>query len=176
MHQTLLAVSAVAAFAYLALGHERTAQRLEHRDIGAKVELAAVDLATARIDVLMGMAFDEGDVGGHGARATPSTIPLGPDAGESGPAAFDDLDDWDGYDAAATARVGRGELAFRERITVRYVEDDRPGTPATGATLSKEVVVTLDEVPGTTGGRAPGRAELRRVITPVGLAIDQSTR
>jgi len=176
MQQTLLAVAAVAAFAYLALGSQRSDHALEQRGTTAAVEIAAVDLARDRMDVLMGMAFDEGDVETGALRGTPSPHTIGPDAGEGGASTYDDLDDWNGYDEAATAAVGRGTLPFRERVTVRYVLDDVPAAPSADATLTKEVIVTIEQVVGGAATGRPAQASLRRVITPVALAIDHATR
>lgn len=174
MQQTLLALAAVFAFGYLALGRQAHDRSIETRAIGAEVELAATDLARARMATIEQAAFDEDDVGQGRIRTVPSDATIGPDAGEDAPLAYDDVDDWHGYDAPASVDVGVGTLQFRERVTVRYVEDRAPATPASGATLTKEIVVTVVEVTGAERDRPPAQASIRHVVTPVSLALARS--
>lgn len=172
MQQTLLALAAVFAFGYLMLGRQEHDRSIERRSIAAQVELAAIDLARARMTAIEQAAFDEADSPDGRVRTVPSTNPLGPDEGV--PSAYDDVDDWNGYDAVATVDIGVGTLRFRERVRVRYVEDRAPSTPASGATLTKEIVVSVEELVDGESDRPPATATIRRVVTPVSIALSRS--
>ncbi len=175
MPQTLLAVAAIFCFGILAFGRQHHENDLARHAVAVEAELAAVDVARARMTRVERMAFDEEDVVGAGAgrtgiRVHPSDLPLGAD-GEAGPDTFDDVDDWDGHSAIETVSVGMGSLRFQTAVRVRYVENLSPETPAPPgeATLTKEIRVAVVEVPGGPIGRVPATVTLRRVVTPASL-------
>ncbi|WP_420456610.1 hypothetical protein [Rubrivirga sp.] len=170
MPQTLLAVAALFCFGLLAFGKQRHEHDVARHTIAIEAELAAADVARARMARVSQLAFDEEDVvedvaGRTGIRVEPSDSPLGSDAGEAGPDTFDDVDDWDDHTAVEAVPVGRGELQFRAAVRVRYVEDLAPETPAAGPTLTKEIEVSVVET-SPPAGRVPATATLRRVVTP----------
>ena len=170
MQQTILALAAILAFAYLALGRQRHDNDVERRAIGVEAELAATDLAQAQMSAMERLAFDEDDTGRTGIRTVPSAAPLGPDADETDTAAYDDVDDWHGHTSIVEVPVGQGAFRYRLRVRVRYVRDRDPSQGSGNATLTKELFVRVDEVPPAATDRPPAQAHLRRVVTPASVA------
>lgn len=170
MPQTLLAIAALFCFGLLALGRQRHDNDLTRHTIAMEAELAAVDAATARMTAIERLAFDEEDIDRTGIRTQPSSTPLGPDGGETTPTDFDDVDDWTGSDTTTDVPVGAGSLRFRTTVSVRYVDNLAPTTPSASATLTKEIRVSVVEVPEGPMDRTPAEASLRRVVTPAGIA------
>lgn len=171
MHQTLLALCAILTFAYLALGRQHHDQSVDRHAQAVEAELAAVDVARAQMSAMTRLAFDEEDLATNGIRTEPSGSTLGADAGETGPAFYDDVDDW--RDAPAWTEavpVGMGTLTFRVAVAVRYVQDRRPTRASTKPTLTKEIVVSVVEVPDGELARPPATATLTRAVTPAGVA------
>lgn len=169
MPQTLLALSAVVAFSLYAFGRHQTDRVVERRAISIELELAATDLASARMAELLQLAWDEGDVGTAGIRRVVPTSGIGPDAGEARPASFDDIDDFHGLTETRAVALPGGSLAFTLETTVRYVDSARPDEVVAAATLAKEVRVRVTEAGAGAPGRPRATAELRRVITPTSL-------
>jgi hypothetical protein len=169
MPQTLLAIAAIFCFGLLALGRQRHDNDLTRHTIAMEAELAATDLATARLNRIERLAFDEDDVDHQGIRTQPPTTTLGPDAGETGPDTFDDVDDWSGHDVVEETPVGSGTLRFRTAVSVRYMQNLAPSQPASAPTLTKEIRVTTIEQPETALGRPPAQATLWHVVTPASI-------
>lgn len=168
MQQTILALAALLCFAYLTLGQQRGSQDVERRAVTRAIELAAADLARARMVEVERLAFDEEDTGRQGIRLRPSKTALGADAGES-VGSYDDVDDWN---SAGTIRervpVGSDSLSFDVRVTVRYVKDDDPAATSSTPTFTKQVEVAVAEAPAPVG-RPAATATLRRVVTPASV-------
>lgn len=182
MPQTLLAVAAILIFSVYALTRHRDDAALERRSVTTEIEAAAENLARARLAEIARTHFDEGDVGLTRLRTTPSTIPLGRDAGETTLADFDDLDDFNdveavlgGPDVRAVA-VGRGTVQVRLRVAVRYVNPANPTAASATPTLAKEVAVRASEEvpPGRRLGRPPVDLTVRNVFTPASMPIRPS--
>ena len=172
MQQTLLALCAIAIFAFYTLNSARDEASLEMRSVTAEVEQAAASLARERLASAERLAFDEQDVGrGRGIRLVPPTSIQGPDGGETDAAMYDDLDDLPGaLEAHFVNATGPGMVGLSVVYSVRYVV---PATLATapGATLAKELRVTVTEQPGAhTRGRPPVGVVLKKVFTPAGMA------
>ena len=170
MQQTILALAAILSFTYLALGRQRHDNDVERRAMEVEAELAATDVAQAQMGAMERLAFDEDDTGQTGVRTVPSSAPIGPDAGETDPSSYDDGDDWDGHDGTVSVPVGRDSLRFRLRVSVRYVQNLQPESPAAAPTLTKELFVRADEIPPAATDRPPAQAHLRRVVTPASVA------
>lgn len=174
MQQTILALAAILSFTYLALGRQRHDNDVDRRTIAIEAELAATDVARARMSVLERMAFDEDDYNEagelrSGVRMTAPTSPPGRE--ESRVDDYDDVDDWDGYEDEVSVPVGQGALRFDVRVDVQYVRDDDPMRHSGGsATLTKEIVVTAVEDQEGETDRPPATATLRRVVTPASVA------
>lgn len=173
MQQTLLALCAIAVFSIYALNSTRDEAAMDLRSVTAEGERAAEALARERLAAAERVAFDEQDIGRTtGVRITPPTSRIGTDPGETAPALYDDLDDFNGLaeTRAADTIGGPGGLLFNVRYTVRYVV---PSTLAVAAvpTLAKEFAVSVVEVPSAaTRGRPQVRVTLRKVFTPAGMA------
>ena len=168
MQQTLFALAAILSFAYLGLGQQRHHNDVERQAITAEAELAATDVALARMSALERLAFDEDDTGREGIRVEASTLPLGSD--ESSRADYDDVDDWTGITETIAVPVGRDSLRFERTVTVQYVDDENPGDASSTPTLTKEIVVSVVEIPPATTDRPAAQAQLRRVVTPASVA------
>ncbi|WP_412062156.1 hypothetical protein [Rubrivirga sp. IMCC45206] len=171
MQQTILALAAILSFAYLAMGRQRHDQSVDRHAQGIEAELAAVDVARGRMTAMERLAFDEADTGKRGVRTRPSDLALGPDDDETGPATYDDVDDWNAVAPwTETVPVGLDSLRFRVQVAVRYVRDTEPTVESAAATLTKEIRVSAVEVPDGDIGRVPAEATLTRVVTPASVA------
>ena len=168
MPQTLLALCAIMAFAYFALGSQRHDSDVDRRAIANEIELAATDVAWARITALERLAFDEEAAETGRVRITPSTAPLGPEEGST--MLYDDVDDWNGVVETQSVAVGSGTLDFEVEIEVGYVQDLAPAQPSALPTLTKDLRVTVVEQQTGPSDRVPATVTLRRIVTPVGAA------
>lgn len=169
MPQTLLAIAAIFCFALLALGQQRHDHDLTRHSVAMEAELVAVDVARAQMTRIERLAFDEDDVGRQGIRTQPPPTAIGPDDAESGPATFDDVDDWNGFTEQVAMPVGMGTLRFQTVVSVRYMDNLAPSTPSATATLTKEIRVMVVEVQVGPSDRPPVQASLRRVVTPASI-------
>lgn len=169
MPQTFLAIAAIMCLALLALGQQRHDHDLTRHTVAMEVEQAATDVARAWMTRVERMAFDETDVGREGIRTQPSPAPLGPDDGETGPATFDDVDDWHAHTAAESIEMGMGALRFQAAVSVRYMQNLAPSEPAPAATLTKEIRISVVELQDGPSGRRPAQTMLRRVVTPASI-------
>lgn len=170
MQQTLLALSAILVFSVYALGRHRTDNDVERRAVGIEVELAATDVARARLAAIERLAFDEDDVAQTGVRRLAPTSGLGPDAGEGSPGTYDDVDDWDGAVDTVAVDLGAGSLRFAVAVEVDYVDLAAPDSVVATPTLAKRVRVWVEEAAGAETDRAPAQVDLRRIVTPASSA------
>ena len=170
MQQTILALAAILSFAYLAMGRQQHDQSVDRHAQSVEAELAAVDVARARMTAMEQLAFDEGDTGEPRIRTRPSTTALGADDGEVGPSTYDDVDDWNDEPPSIEAvPVGLDSLQFRVSVVVRYVEDLAPTSGSAAATLTKEIRVNVVEMPSAEMNRVPAEVSLARVVTPTSV-------
>ncbi|MDX1419825.1 MAG: hypothetical protein R3181_07660 [Rubricoccaceae bacterium] len=169
MPQTLLALGAILAFSFFALSQHRTRASTEAALVGGELEQVASDLARATLLDVTRHAFDEADIGRDDLRTAPGglTAPadLGPDADETAPDRYDDLDDFHRLDTVQDGTWDGEPVRFTVRVTVRYVEPGAPDSGAGSATLAKEVTVTVEEETPL-GARPPATCTLRQVVTP----------
>lgn len=185
MQQTILALAAVLAFSYYALSRHHDDADLERHAISSEIERAMTDAARNRLALVEAEAFDEDDLTVESIRTTPPTSGLGPDAGETTVAAYDDIDDFSGLSemravtidrslAAANSSLPAGtrNVTFAITVAVRYVDAANPGVASAAPTMAKEVHVHAEEVvpAGVETERPPLAVDLRRVYTPAGMA------
>ena len=175
MYQTLFALAAVLAFAYYAVGRQQTDNDVERRAIAAELDLAAADVAEARMAEVYALAWDEEDVDRRdpkSLRGAPPASGIGPDNDpdddprETSPAFYDDIDDLDRSSSTETVAIGEGEVQFRVSTRVGFAPDDQPSDSTSAATRTKWVRVVVTEVGER--GRRPARVELRNALTRVG--------
>ncbi len=170
MHQTILALAALLTFSIYMLTRHNVEAEFERVAITAEMELAATDIATERLSMVLASAFDDADIGRQGTRSTTaglSTIGTA-DSDEPNEAAFDDVDDYHTLTRASQRSWQGGDLVFTDSVSVRYVDPANPDSTLTGGAMSiaKEVTVTVFAAPvGFIGTRAIG-ARLRQVATP----------
>ena len=170
MPQTLLALAAVVVFSLVAFNQQRADNDVETDAISLAADLAAADLAEERMaEVLLAHAWDEEDTGWTVLRTAPPSSGIGPDnnadGNETGPADFDDIDDFDGLMTTYDRPAGTGTLAFRDSVSVVFVDPAAPDseTPSPTPTLAKRVEVFVAEVGAQ--GRRGATVRLRRVAT-----------
>ena len=170
MQQTLFALAAILSFAYLSLGRQRHDNDVERRAIEIEAARAASDVVQLQMTAMERLAFDEADTGIKGIRTVESELDLGPDYGESSTGEFDDVDDWDEFEAVVAVPAGRDSLRFTLSVDVQYVENRQPSKPSTSHTLTKEILVSAVEVMPAAADRPPTQARLRRVVTPASVS------
>ncbi|HLT47721.1 MAG TPA: hypothetical protein VK002_10880 [Rubricoccaceae bacterium] len=182
MGQTLLVVVAILVFSLFALNQHRARAGAEISAMGREIELAATELANARLLAATSLAFDEGVIGLTGFTVDPAVLtPPGsfgagndPDEDENTPA--DDVDDFHGVTTTVTVQrndqTGR-DIRFTVTYSVRYVLPDAPATPSPGnnPTLAKEVTVNVVEEVDSDLGRTPVTCTLSQVVTPAWNAL-----
>lgn len=168
MQQTILALAAVLAFSFFALNQHRANASVEHEALGGEIEMAATELARAQLVELTSLIFDEGDVGTTGFRTntTGLSTTLGPDAGESMVALYDDVDDFHGRITTVTSNWDGQPLRFRTGVIVRYVQPTNPDQTSATPTLAKEVSVTVQEITTGVTNRPPVTVILAQVVSP----------
>ena len=179
MYQTLFALAAVVAFAYYAQGRQRTDNDVERNAIAIEADLAAADLAEARMAEVYDLAWDEEDTGEESkpkrsVRAVPGSG-IGPDfnayGDETSPDLYDDLDDVHRDSTREAVEVGAGALHYTVVTTVGYANEAQPSQDSPGnlPTRAKWVRVRVREVlpEGGVTGRPPVDVRLRKVLTRV---------
>jgi len=174
MSQTLFALIALFVLSTYALGQLHSSASVARNSVQREAELAAADLARARLAVVTERLFDEADAGSTSIRFSAAGLTpiadLGPDAGETSPVHYDDVDDFHRPDGSAevdSVAWDRGILYFDVSTRVRYVETSDPDASAASPTLAKEVMVTVTERFSGELGRRPVVARLRGVVSAV---------
>jgi hypothetical protein len=174
MPQTFLALVALFVLSTYSLGQVRNTASVQRRAVGREVELAGADLARAHLARITELAFDEADAGGADLRFNASGLTplagLGPDAGETTPALYDDVDDLHGGASVLDSVEWDGSMLYFDVTTsVRYVQPSSPDAPAAAPSLAKEIVVTVIERRNGSLGRRPAEASLRAVVSAASL-------
>lgn len=170
MQQTLFCLAALLVFSVFGLSRHRAIAADAHTEARRATEAAALATAERWAATLRDAAFDESDVPRTAMRLAGETAGLTP-AARFGPteeataAAFDDVDDYHGFDRVETARAGLGLVSVRVRIAVRYA-DPATFAPTAGPTTAKSAVVTVTEV--RSDGQTPASAALPVRMTPAG--------
>ena len=171
MQQTLLALCGLLIFSIYALGRHQADARVERDAVAGEVELMVTEQARALLTRIVALPYDEADVGATVPRVntTGLSVRLGRDSLESTPAAYDDVDDWNGFTNPALLATWDGGTGATHTLTasvvVRYVNPTNPTATAASPTLAKEVVVTVREAQPP-AGRPAATATLRQVVTP----------
>jgi hypothetical protein len=174
MQQTILALAAILVFSFFALNQHRAEASAERTAVGGEIELAATDLARARLVEATALAFDDALVGNARFDVETNTLTRsrkfgpGQDADEDEETVADDVDDLHGVIANTTVMYDGRPVAFTVAYAVRYVRENAPdtGVGVNQRTLAKEVTVTVQEVTDGTTARPPVTCTLSQVITP----------
>ncbi len=171
MQQTLLCLAAVLVFSLFGLSRHRALAADERAEVRRETEAAALATAERWAATLTDAAFDEADLDRtQPMRLAGQTTGLTPKARfgareEATVAAFDDIDDYAGYDRTETARAALGLVLLRVHIDVAYA-DPATFAPVSGSlvTTAKVAVVTVTEV--RTDGQTRVTATLPVRVTP----------
>jgi hypothetical protein len=169
-----LALIALFVLSTYSLGQLHSSASVARNSVQRETELAAADLARARLADITERGFDEADAGRTSLRFTTAGLTgpadLGPDADEAVAALFDDVDDFHRADGSteidSVARDG-GMMYFDVTTSVRYVDPSDPATAAGSPTRAKEIVVTVAERFSGALGRRPVVARLAGVVSAV---------
>lgn len=167
MNQTLLALAAVVSFTYYAYGRHQSDLDVERRALSSETELAATEVATAVMGEVLQLAWDHADVGTTAVRILPPTSGLGPDKGEAGASAYNDIDDFDGLKTQRSVSVGAGELQFDVQVEVEFVDAFDPEKVVASPTLAKRVEVWV-KTPAAAPGSPSATVKVHRVVSPTG--------
>jgi hypothetical protein len=142
MGQTLLVMCAMVLLSLVVLQANGIILSKYTQTYDTQATLEAVSLAETKLDDVTRKAFDEKSISKKIYDATDftSTASLGPDAGESGIAQFDDIDDYNGTtETFATPTVDN----FTATYVVEYVTIDNPDVVSAAQTFFKRVKVTI---------------------------------
>lgn len=169
----MLAFLAMAIFSLVSFSQQRAALRYHGQVYGRDVERAALDFAQQQMAEIESRAFDEIDTSNPELRVDVAGLTgnIGPDTDELSPAAFDDIDDYNGFSSPITHVFNNAEYPFQLDVEVGFVSVSDPSVALTGATsLAKEVTIRVTEQQ-TPGERAPVVITLKRTMSPAGLFL-----
>lgn len=171
MQQTLLALAAILVLSIYAFSRQQESIDVERAAISSEVSLATAEVAR---DVMLKFEmypYDEQAVGRTGmSRATPMAH-IGPEAGETVRADFDDLDDFDGASWVEAVPRGADSLRFDVSVRVQFARTDNPDVTTTSPTSTKAVTVSVMEQILPNSGRPQAQATVRRVLTAAGQSM-----
>jgi hypothetical protein len=174
MPQMFLALIALFVVSTYSLGQLNNSSSVARNALQREAELAAADLARARLAAITERGYDEADAGRtsirFGTTGLTSAANLGPDPGEVNRGLYDDVDDFHRVDGSAemdSVSWDRGVMYFDVTTVVRYVDPSDPSSPAASPTLVKEIIVMVSERAAAVPGRRPVTAELRGVVSAV---------
>ena len=174
MQQTILALAAILTFSIYMLSRHGVEAEIERFAITAEVELAATDVATARLSTVLARAFDEADREREGTRTRPEGLsPIGvADPDETVEGQFDDVDDYHGVMRSSVRPWFGTDLVFTDSVSVRYVDPANPSATVAsgGLELGKEITVTVFAAPAGYVGSPSIGAQIRQVVTPASQA------
>ena len=174
MQQTILALAAILSFAIYMFTRHGVEAEIERFAITAEVELAATDVATARLSTVLARAFDEAEREREGTRIRPEGLsPIGvADPDEPTEEAFDDVDDYHGITRSSVRSWYGEDLVFTDSVSVRYVDPANPSATVLSGSLElgKEITVTVFAAPAGYVGSPPIGAQIRQVVTPASQA------
>ena len=144
--QTLLTIMALMLMGRLILSVNTTTLDVGFSKDMSEYRIAATSLGTSMIEQANALAFDEATVDtnlspmGSTAALTPAAS-LGPDAGETSIALFDDIDDFNNYTKSDTLQG----VNYNTTVTVEYLLVTPPSTIAvtTTKTYNKRITVMV---------------------------------
>jgi len=140
--ESLLATGAVVVFAVGTLQYNAMRLDSQTRMMEAEFRATALSLAQSYAEQVQGLPFDEVVTGAAPAAPLPPDLTepagLGPDAGESGPDQFDDMDDYHAY----TEDVLTPRAAYRVTLATAYA-DSATLAPGGERSLLKWVTVAV---------------------------------
>lgn len=148
MQQTILALGALMLITMMSVQQQRSSfMTLEGMYI-KEIENAAADYAKKRSEeILSSVSFDESRTSSSDLDVDTATLTgvgaLGPDAGENKEEKFDDIDDYNNYEEQVVHVLSADSFRFDVSYSVRYVNPASPTSPATGATLAKELSILV---------------------------------
>ena len=167
MHQTLIAVGALAITITFALSTQRAEIKMDKQKVLAETQILAGQIAT---DMLTHMSIQEFDAATIGTSVNdPDELTPAPFSTGKTFSACDDVDDFHQM-RTHTVNAGPG-LDFEIDAEVQYVTVD-PGTgtvsPSADRTFQKEITVRVRDVPEMRGGTLthtlPAPIELRQIV------------
>jgi hypothetical protein len=140
--QTLLTLGALVLMSFTVLNVLRTTGANEDIYNDTRLKLEAIALTTSMIEEASQMPYDEvcWDSTNMSKNLNDFTNPasLGPDAGETSLATFDDFDDFRGYADIETTL----QTIYNITCSVDYVTENNPNTPVLTKTYYKRLLIT----------------------------------
>lgn len=129
--QTMMAVGALTLLSSLYITANTAVQENDETLFENGLGLEALRCAQRYVEAGMRMEFDEAAIGAFPANPPDGftgadSLSLGPDLGETEPALYDDLDDYNGFSGSYIV----GDTQFQVDVTVGYVDPDNAGQMA----------------------------------------------
>ena len=179
MKQTTLAFLAVLMITLYSANQQRSLIHAQNGRYAREIEMAATDLALAKLAEIGRLAFDEGDADGDqrirlDVDGLTDADDFGPDGQEAAPAdphhPYDDVDDYHGLRANVAHALNDETFAFRLDVRVAYAEvEGVTSADEDGLTLAKRVTV---RVRSDRHAGLPVDVALDRTLTPALLALN----
>ena len=147
--QSILTIGALALFSFIIISFGNLQSNYTSVSLLNESIVTGSGICQSMIDEISAKSFDEGTVSGAIADSEGLTSPvsLGPDAGESSSAQYDDVDDYNNHTRTVSSeRLGD----FNVSVSVFYVNFDAPETENASTSFVKKinVIVTSDLIEG----------------------------
>ncbi|MEL6444076.1 MAG: hypothetical protein AAF089_07320 [Bacteroidota bacterium] len=178
MTQTFYSLIAVFMFTMVGLTMHRHVNNTERNAIAREIESVGLNVALYWANQVKNYAFDEADVGVLGMRSESDVAGLaapaglGPEAGETSPDTFDDIDDFNGYSITVSQPIAEGTQDYTVSFAVRYVSPLDFEIDSASETTAKSVSVVTRAVE-VASDRPPMEITLDVPLTPAKLFLHQ---
>ena len=148
MQETIIALGALMIITMTSVNQQRTNFMIMEGAYIQEMETFAADYGNRRLEqILNRSAYDESRVGASEYDSDLVTLSsagaFGPDAGESNPINFDDIDDYHGYQETIRHGISVDTLGFEVSYSVRYVNPAMPTQASASPTLTKELTINV---------------------------------
>ena len=121
---------------YLTLSYHSSTSHQTSANLYNEAVITGAGIAQSLMEEIQGKAFDENTISDVLYSADSLTFSLGPEAGETSPASFDDIDDYNNYTMTEThGRLGDFDAVVR----ISYINSMSPESKSFGQTFSKRV-------------------------------------
>ncbi len=147
MQQTLMTLGALMIITMTSVNQQRSNFMMIEGTYIREQENAASDYVTMRLENLVNsMAYDESVVGSSDpidVNTLTAKQTLGPDAGETKLAQYDDIDDFNGFTETISHALSADTFRFDVIYSVEYINSSNPTATASSPTLTKELTIEV---------------------------------
>lgn len=145
MSQSLLTIAAMMLLTTVSVRVNSSVLMSQDISQNSKFGIAAVSLATSQIEAASSLAFDENSKDNPLTATTSLTVPgsLGREPGETTPATFDDIDDYNNYSFVDSTQ---NSALYRVWVNVTYADPSNLNVVSSSRTWHKKITVNVTSV------------------------------